>query len=91
MQQGVSVIKQGAHQTKEVSKATIRIVGTFIQSEYPSLVEDPSCLSGISVGQITPDKKPVYIKLELDGAQLDNLPAIGPKSIPERREWPVSL
>lgn len=91
MQRGVSVNKQGAHQAKEVSKATIRIIGTSVQFGCPSLAENSSCFPGISVEQITPDKKPVYIKLELDGVRLDNLPAIGPNPNHVRRKWSVSL
>ncbi len=91
MQQGVSVNNQGAHQAKEVSKATIRIVGTFTQPGQSSLAEHSLRLSAMSVGKIAPDKKPLYIKFELDGVRLDNLPAISPKSIPEQRDWTFPL
>ncbi len=93
MQQENSENMQDAHRAKEeaVLKPTVRIVGTFVLSVYFLSAENILRFLGISVGQIVHDKKPVYIKLKLDGAPLDNLPAIGPKPTPERREWSVSL
>ncbi len=86
MQQEISVDKQGAHQAKEEAKPTIRIVGAFNLSVYSPLSGNTSCLLGISVEQITPDKKSAYVKVKLDEVRL-KLPTIDAKPIPEQRHW----
>ncbi len=90
---GISVNNQGAHPVKEeaVSRPTIRIIGTFNPPVYSLSTGNKFFLLGISVGQIVPDEKPLYIKLKLDGVRFGELPPIDAKSIPEQRDWSFIL
>lgn len=73
-----------------LTQKSIRIVGMF-NLYILHLQRAHTCIPGISVGQVEPDKKPLYFKLKLNGTRFGRLPPIDAKATPGRRNWTFIL